>query len=169
MNNFYQDSSYKKLLLELDVLGQHSESEIEVTPSTQIHHYPFNLNDIHFEGYDDDEEDLATMTTSSNQFLGDSNNFKHSRSHSDCTGLKQGLPEILIDDMVSGISQKFNQNYISNGDTIDSGKKSTSQNVSPQHYNSSIENPSEIDYNWDHKLYAKIINTGTFFVYFMDI
>ncbi|GAB0088139.1 sorting nexin-13-like [Sergentomyia squamirostris] len=129
--NFYHSSAYKKLLLELDVLGHNQEVlEDQFTLSSLGSNVESgsdnNSGDIAFDDDDNTEDEKIEVTTTSGtndpnpdiritpvdkEIIGmgydlsvlpflptksnltdDGANFKHSRSHSDCTGLGANLP-----------------------------------------------------------------------------
>lgn len=105
LNHFYQSSAYKKLLLELECYS-HNPEPIDIDPQSLA---SLNLNfdtgsdtnsgDLPFDDELDEELELEEAKKLSNdtenQFL-DVINFKHSRSHSDCTGLLQNMSEIRV-------------------------------------------------------------------------
>lgn len=104
LNNFYQSSAYKKLLLELECYS-HNPEPIDIDPASLA---SLNLNfdtgsdsnsgDLPFDDELDEElelEEAKKNTLNENQLL-DVINFKHSRSLSDCTGLLQNMSEIRV-------------------------------------------------------------------------
>lgn len=122
LTNFYQSSAYKKLLLELEFCGQNTEHlDIESNNSHLDTSSDSNSGDLPYED-DVDDEDFAVSVdkhqTIENNLIGttfdlsvlpifkncavdasgllDVGSFKHSRSHSDCTGISQTMADIKV-------------------------------------------------------------------------
>lgn len=108
LNQFYQSSSYKKLLLELEVCSQNQEP-LDLDPPHSHHthesHSDNNSADIPFGDVVDSEIDelllqnpfIAQTDPQPSKYLDVSGGvFKHSRSHSDCTGLVQNVNDIVV-------------------------------------------------------------------------
>lgn len=110
LNQFYQSSAYKKLLLELEVCGSTSET-LDLDANLASLNINFdtgsdsNSGDIPYEDDAEEELEVGRILTrlngsggsdDSSKFLGVSGQFKHSRSHSDCTGLVQNVSDIIV-------------------------------------------------------------------------
>lgn len=107
LNQFYQSSSYKKLLLELEVCGQ-AQEPLDLEPHQALHMVETNSDsnsaDIPFGDVVDCEFDEPLQSASGvhveplpSKYLDVSGGvFKHSRSHSDCTGLVQNVNDIVV-------------------------------------------------------------------------
>lgn len=116
LTNFYQSSAYKKLLLELEFCGQNTENIDLESHSAQLDTgSDSNSGDMPYEDDVDDEDftssvdkhhivdgnligtafDLAVLpmfkSAADGNGLLDVGSFKHSRSHSDCTGIAQTM------------------------------------------------------------------------------
>ncbi|XP_055715538.1 sorting nexin-13-like isoform X2 [Phlebotomus papatasi] len=172
--NFYHSSAYKKLLLELDVLGHNQEVlDVDMTLSGLGSNVESgsdnNSGDIAFDDDDNTEDEkieVTTMgksdqnpdiriTTADKEIIGmgydlsvlpflaqDGASFKHSRSHSDCTGIVASLPDVQSDPLRDGVLRKREDGDHLDVKTIQERKCSL--------------NETEIKY----KLTAKIIQTA---------
>lgn len=105
LNQFYQSSSYKKLLLELEVCGQTQEPlDLASLHTNDTNSDDTNSADISFADVVDDETDEPLRSASTShadippgKFLDvTGGGFRHSRSHSDCTGLVQNVNDIVM-------------------------------------------------------------------------
>lgn len=165
LNSFYQSPSYKKLLLELDVLGQNSD-DIDLNLNSN-----FDTNSLEI-CLDEEIEELKqcpeieiskpitnesidgavnvpkTSLIVENHLSVDGNFFKHSRSHSDCTGLFDNIH----------VSSQSNPG--SDDEKIDNFDEFDTNNEINDHFNDTKGNTREFDNK--QKLSAKIINTGKF-------
>ncbi|XP_055676635.1 sorting nexin-13-like [Lutzomyia longipalpis] len=132
--NFYHSSAYKKLLLELDVLGHNQEVlDVDLQGSNVESGSDNNSGDIAFDDDDNTEDEKIEITTAGKgdpnpdirittvdkEIIGmsydlsvlpfvtqnDGANFKHSRSHSDCTGIVASMPEVQ-DPLREGVLQR---------------------------------------------------------------
>lgn len=109
LNQFYQSALYKKLLLELEVCSQNQEP-LDLEPSPSLHtndnNSDTNSADIPFGDVVDiieADDPLRIASTGQTDLLSSkfldvsaSGGFKHSRSHSDCTGLVQNVNDIVV-------------------------------------------------------------------------
>lgn len=109
LNQFYQSSAYKKLLLELEFCG-HTNEPLDLDSnlsSLNISNFDANSDsnsgDITFEEdatVEEEEQEVGRILHKLNnvegKFLDVGGSFKHSRSHSDCTGLVQNVAEIVV-------------------------------------------------------------------------
>lgn len=112
LNQFYQSSSYKKLLLELEVCGQAQEPldlEANLSQHGSDTHSDTNSVDILFGDVIDDDVDETQIASTGNGDAASSGRyldvgvFKHSRSHSDCTGLVQNVNDIVVGSFQLGV------------------------------------------------------------------
>ncbi|XP_059621680.1 sorting nexin-13-like isoform X2 [Phlebotomus argentipes] len=171
--NFYHSSAYKKLLLELDVLGHNQEVlDVDMSLSGMGSNVESgsdnNSGDIAFDDDDNMEDEKIEVTTSGKNdqnpdirittadkdiigmgydlsvlpFLSqEGGSFKHSRSHSDCTGIVATLPDVSTDPLRDGVIRK-REIEAEVGDHLDV---------------KSAERKSSLP---EHKLTAKIIQTA---------
>lgn len=196
LNNFYQSSAYRKLLLELEFCSNHNEpSDLDshishVSADTGSAGSDSNSGDIQF----DDEFELdmdgagvganANFATTvpktetsdrplpSDSLIGttydlcilpilgtqgkllDVSTFKHSRSHSDCTGIVQNIPEINANLLLS--NDQSRQHSAGKTSPLATKASSDSARTSPQPIA-----VAAIDHSKYHqRLAAKIINTA---------
>ncbi len=167
LTNFYQSSAYKKLLLELDVSNTEN-IDLESNSSPLDTGSDSNSGDL---PYEDDVDDLEFMSADKQETIG--NNligtafdlsvlpmfkncavdgsglldvgFKHSRSHSDCTGIPQTMADIKVNSF-HGLHQ----------DQKDSEKKMETKHL-PAANDQTID---KVDLSNLDKISAKIINTA---------
>ncbi|KAJ6633282.1 Sorting nexin-13 [Pseudolycoriella hygida] len=172
LTNFYQSSGYKKLLLELEFCGQNTENiDLESNNTQMDAGSDSNSGDLQYEDDVDDEDVTSTVaykqSTLENNLIGtafdlsmvpmfkasavdgsllDVAPFKHSRSHSDCTGIPQTVADIRVNP------------FHSPNDGKDADKKSESKNAMPPC--DSEETVDKVDLSSLAKINAQIINTA---------
>lgn len=169
MNNFYQSSSYKKLLLELEWCGGQNPEAIDIDSNMQLN-LNFDTGSDSNSGdlpYDDDIIDEVPNTefnqTDDNKLSGnggdgqflDVANFKHSRSHSDCTGLQS-----LFD---MGENKKLSTEHMDKSNSNSMNTENARAKSAPTKSNNEPSTMSAADnstISMQHKLSAKIINTA---------
>lgn len=194
LNNFYQSSAYRKLLLELEFCSNHNEpSDLDshishVSVDTGSAGSDSNSGDIQFDDefeldMDGANANIATIVPKtetsdrplpSDSLIGttydlcilpilgtqgkllDVSAFKHSRSHSDCTGIVQSIPEINASLLLS--NDQSNLRPYSAGKTSPLAAKTNSeiQRTSPQPMAVAAIDHSK----YQQRLAAKIINTA---------
>ena len=172
LNHFYQSAPYKKLLLELECYGQKDETLMDLDSNSDNVNLNFeigsdsNSGDLLFED-DGMTIDDRGSESESGHFLSIPGSFKHSRSHSDCTGLVQNLSDINVVALAGAAPslhttklKKSDLNSIGTtslkvpfaGETASGGSRPTT----PVKSSIPISEPFEMQ----QKMFAKIINTA---------
>ncbi|XP_037036659.1 sorting nexin-13-like isoform X1 [Bradysia coprophila] len=171
LTNFYQSSAYKKLLLELEFCGQNTEHIDLESNTTQLDTgSDSNSGDLQYEDDADDDEHFATTDkrpSIENNIIGaafdlsvlpmfkscaiDGNGlldvgFKHSRSHSDCTGITQTMADIKVN--------SFHQ------EAKDTDRKVDTKHLPAVDASDNDSNIVKVDLSSLDKISAKIINTA---------
>lgn len=182
LTNFYQSSAYKKLLLELEVCGQNTENIDLYSNNAHLDTgSDSNSGDLPYEDDVEDEDFTSTVVDKhhniENNLIGatfdlsilpifkssavDGNglldvvSFKHSRSHSDCTGISQTMADI-----------KVNSFHGLHHDAKDSERKNDSKHlvtvdgIGDRQVTISDDNNDKVDLSTLEKIHAKIINTA---------
>lgn len=165
LNSFYQSPSYKKLLLELDVLGQNSDdidlhlnanfdtvsdsNSLEICLNEENEEFK-NCPEIEISKPSTNEANSSNnpKTLIENHLSVEGSFFKHSRSHSDCTGLFDNIH----------VSSQSNPG--SDDEKIDNFDEFDPNNEINYNFNDVKGNSLEFDHK--QKLSAKIINTGMY-------
>lgn len=171
LTNFYQSSAYKKLLLELEFCGQNAEHIDLDSTSTQLDTgSDSNSGDL---PYEDDVDDYEHFTSTGKRPFIENNiigaafdlsvlpimktcdgsglldvGFKHSRSHSDCTGITQS---IMADIKVNSFHHQ---------DAKDLDRKVDVKHLPTVDASASDGNVVKVDLSTLDKISAKIINTA---------
>ncbi|CAD7092282.1 unnamed protein product [Hermetia illucens] len=151
LNKFYQSSAYRSLLLELEFVGHGSEPDVDnPLQSYSETGSDSNSGDINF---DDDLIGVDIISSKPEIILPKPDlleiaNFKHCRSHSDCTGIVPSYSDLNLECVCI--------------DTIDGNKLAVAKEPQQERAKSAPTRPRvpEIQIDNKQKLTAKIINTA---------